>query len=670
MKTISTKVKAGSAGLLAVVALFIGFLLWQQSAQVANGADVEKKLASMEQSTEIAQIVKDIRYNVVQVQQFLTDVAATRGLDGLDDGPQVAAEMAKAFDANSLQAIDMAKKAGLDDIVAGVEAARASFPAYYKSGQELSRAYITGGPASGNQLMPGFDAAAEKMGEAMEALAQSADATSGKAMKEIQSATEHSSQAAFQAEVLTIGFSVVMLLAVGGVALFGIKTVKPLTAVTDSMAKLAKGDYQVKVAGAERKDEIGEMVRTIEIFREGLLEAQALRQKQIEQAEKAEEERRASLRQMANAVEMEAGNAVNHVSDQTVEMTRLAGSMATSATSVTEQCQSAAAAAQQAKMSAESVTAATEEFAASINEVTTQIARAKRIAGETVKTSDRTQAAVVNLSQAVGRIGEVVSMISDIAAQTNLLALNATIEAARAGEAGRGFAVVASEVKTLSTQTASSTEDIRRHIEEIQRVTQETSEVVAEISRQITTVDDVSTAIAAAMEEQTATMGEISRHVSETALAASHVSESVTIVLAESARTGDSAKSLNGRAEDVSTSISKLRGTIVSVVRAASPDVERRQQARHTLKTPAELLKRGVRVIIDDVSKGGMRLSGATGLAGGERDTLRWKDMDIPVRVASVADGVAHIAFERVDARLEAAVAAAAQLAPHDRKAG
>lgn len=670
MKTISAKVKAGSAGLLLIVALFIGFLLWQQTAQVANDADVEKKLTAMNRATEIAQIVKDIRYNVVQVQQFLTDVSATRGLDGLDDGPKVAAEMAKEFEANTSKAIDMAKTAELDDIVAGVEAARAAFPEYYKVGQEMAQGYITGGPAAGNLLMSGFDAAAQKMGDAMEALADRAGGASDRALAEIQAATQHTSQVAGQAVLLTIGFSIIMCLAVGGVALFGMRTVKPLTTVTSSMAQLAKGDYQVKVAGAERTDEIGEMVRTIEIFRQNLLETQALRQTQIEQNERAEQERRESLRHMANSVEMEAGKAVNHVSDQTHEMTRLAGSMANSAASVTEQCQSAAAAAQQAKMSAESVTAATEEFAASISEVTSQISRAKHIAGETVKTSDRTQAAVANLSQAVSRIGEVASMISDIAAQTNLLALNATIEAARAGEAGRGFAVVASEVKMLSTQTANATDDIRRHIDDIQRVTQETSEVVAEISRQISSVDDVSTAIAAAMEEQTATMGEISRHVAETALAASHVSESVAIVLAESGRTGDGARSLNGRAEDVSVSINNLRGTIVSVVRAASPDVERRRQARYTIKAPGELLKRGLRVIIDDISIGGVQLSQADGFVGGERDTLRWQTMDIPVRVASAADGIAHVIFEKVDARLEAAVAAASRSAPLARKAG
>lgn len=150
---------------------------------------------------------------------------------------------------------------------------------------------------------------------------------------------------------------------------------------------------------------------------------------------------------------------------------------------------------------------------------------------------------MTNLAGAVEKITTVANIISEIADQTNLLALNATIEAARAGKAGRGFTVVASEVKSLSSQTARSTEEIRRHVADIQVVMGETTTVVSEIARQISSVDEGSTVIAAAMEEQTATIGEIARHVEETARAASFVSDSVTIVLDEAAKTGEGARS-------------------------------------------------------------------------------------------------------------------------------
>jgi len=654
VKTISSKVKVGVAGLVVLIGTFVGAVIVQQSSEIANAGRIQDALTTAEKANTLALAIKDVRYDVVQVQQFLTDISATRGLDGLNDGEELAASAAKAFDADSGKALALAKELDFKAGVGGLEAAQGAFPSYYAAGQEMARAYITGGAEAGNQIMGKFDGTAQRVGDALEKLADDVNDLTERSRNEADAAAKAGAEAAEQARLIAMIFSAVILSAVGGIAWFGLQIVKPLTAVTAMMEKLAQGNYDTKVDGAERPDEIGQMVRSIEVFRHGLIEAQGMREQQVERARQAELDRQKSLKDMASAVEREAGVAVNHVSDETGEMTRLADNMASSAENVTQQCQSAAAAAEQALAAAQSVTAATEEFAASIHEVTSQISRAKQIAGDTVRTSDRTRRSVETLSSAVGRIGEVATIISEIASQTNLLALNATIEAARAGEAGKGFAVVASEVKALSNQTATSTEDIRRHIEEIQHVTAETSAVVAEIGRQISAVDDVSTAIAAAMEEQSATMGEISRHVAETAVSASHVSESVSIVLGEANRTGQSAKALSTSADDVSKSIAGLRETIVRVVRSSSPDVERRQGVRHAISAPGELANRTRRVTIEDISRGGALLSGVGDLAGGDRDALRWSGAQTPFRVASVSDGVAHVVFESLDPRFEA----------------
>jgi methyl-accepting chemotaxis protein len=657
MKTISSKVKVGAAGLFLVVGLFVGLTIWQQTDQISNASKVAESLAYAEKTSELSLLVKDVRYDVVQVQQFLTDISATRGLDGLDDGPKLAADAAAAFEADSTQALELAKSIGFEEAVTDLNQSRLAFPSYYKTGQEMSAAYVSAGPLVGNTMMDGFDASASKVSDLMDQLAVDVGKKEEIALAAADAAALASSDGASTARIITGIFSLIIMLAVGALAILGVQIVKPIAGVTTTMEKLAAGDFNAKVDGADRDDEIGQMIRTIEVFRQGLIEANSLRAKQVEQAEQAEAARRASLTDMANSVELEAGAAVNHVSDETNAMTKLAGSMATSAANVTDQCQGAASAAQQAMMSAASVTAATEEFAASINEVTSQLARAREITRDTVKTSDRTQHAVANLSTAVERIGQVATIISEIAAQTNLLALNATIEAARAGEAGRGFAVVASEVKNLSTQTATSTDDIRRHIDEIQRVTQETATVVAEIARQIANVDEVSTAISAAMEEQSATMTEISRHVAETATAAGYVSESVTIVLGEAGRTGESARALSASAKDVAGSISGLRETIVRVVRMSSPDVERRVAPRFEINAPGELLRSNKRITIENISRGGALINSAEGFSGGERDVLRWAGVDTPFRVTSAGAGTVHIMFEQIDTRFETALA-------------
>jgi methyl-accepting chemotaxis protein len=438
---------------------------------------------------------------------------------------------------------------------------------------------------------------------------------------------------------------IALLVTIGGFYLLMVRVIRPVAGVTGVMKQLATGDLTAKAEGVERQDEIGDMLRALEVFRGNLLETETMRSQQAEATEKAETLRRESLRAMALTVESEASSAVTHVSHQAGEMARLAGQMSGSVSNVTEQCQGVAAAAQQAMMSATSVTAATQQFSASIQEVSAQLNHARGVTSATVATSQRTREAVANLAQAVEKIGDVANIISEIADQTNLLALNATIEAARAGDAGRGFAVVASEVKSLSSQTARSTEEIRKHVAGIQVVMRETTDVVAEIARQISSVDEGSTVIAAAMEEQTATMHEIARHVEETAKAASYVSDSVTVVLSEAAKTGDGAKSLSATVGDVDQSIARLRETIVRVVRTSSPDVERRDDPRYEVRAPGMLVDKQQKVTIENLSRGGALLGPDADLRSGETGKLKVDDTQVPYKVLGKDGSGTHLQF-------------------------
>jgi HAMP domain-containing protein len=247
-----------------------------------------------------------------------------------------------------------------------------------------------------------------------------------------------------------------------GLALLGIlllvtrSVIGPLRGMTDRMTKLARKDFSVEPSDLERKDEIGEMARAVEVFRNSGLEFERMRAEQAEQEQRAAEQRRAATHKLAGEFEAVVGNIVDQVTSAATNLEATAGALARTAETTQELTGTVAGASEEASANVQSAAAAADEMASSVEEISRHVQESSAIAAQAVTQAKQTDTRIVKLSEAANRIGDVVKLINDVAEQTNLLALNATIEAARAGEAGKGFAVVAHEVKALATQGTES----------------------------------------------------------------------------------------------------------------------------------------------------------------------------------------------------------------------
>jgi methyl-accepting chemotaxis protein len=363
------------------------------------------------------------------------------------------------------------------------------------------------------------------------------------------------------------------LLLAGAIAVWmGRSMAKPIRALETAMRDLSSGKREIVVPGAKRGDEIGSMARAVEIFKDGLIESDRLRATQEEQRAAARLERRSTMAALATKFEAGVGSVVQAVGSAAGELRTTAQSMAATADQATRQTATVATASEEATKSAQAVAAAVEELNASIGEIAKQVNQSASIAANAVGQANSANTEVQSLAHAAQKIGDVVKLISEIAAQTNLLALNATIEAARAGEAGRGFAVVASEVKALASQTSKATDEISAQVGAIQGATQSSVEAIQGITTTISQVSEIASAISAAVEEQGAATQEIARNVAEAARGTSQVSENIAGVNEAARETGvtasrvvDSAAELSRNGEDLKTQVD----TFLREVRAA-----------------------------------------------------------------------------------------------------
>ncbi|AWK88620.1 methyl-accepting chemotaxis protein [Azospirillum thermophilum] len=353
----------------------------------------------------------------------------------------------------------------------------------------------------------------------------------------------------------------VMWVMAGGVA-------RPIRACVGFAEGIAAGRFD-QTLEVKQVDEVGLLA---DALRKMLADLVRMNAQRTEDQKRAEEERRTAMLQLADDLEARVMSVVEGVDGAARAMSTTAQSMTSTAHQTSQQATVVASASEEANVNVQTVAAATEELSGSIREIGQQVNRSADIAREAVSAAQQANGQVMGLNEAAMKIGTVVQLIQSIAAQTNLLALNATIEAARAGEAGKGFAVVAGEVKNLANQTAKATEEIAGQVNDMQRVTNETTTVIKGVGSIIGQINDIATAIAAAVEEQNAATLEIARNVQQAASGTQQVTSNIDGVRQAASEASESAGqvlTVSGQLADESTRLRDVVTSFLSKVRAA-----------------------------------------------------------------------------------------------------
>ncbi len=347
-----------------------------------------------------------------------------------------------------------------------------------------------------------------------------------------------------------MGVALLSCLVAAYLIIAGVST--PIRVIAQAMKRLAARDFTGTIPNVGRGDEIGAMAEAVRVFKESMIETERLRGEQEAQKQRAAEDRRKAMRDLAGRFESNIGGILTSVTSQAVELRSTAQSMSATSVETSRQSTAVAAASEQASQNVQTVLTATTELSSSVNQIAEQVRSSAGMIGDAARQAIGTNDQVEGLSAAAEKIGDVVKLISDIAEQTNLLALNATIEAARAGEAGKGFAVVASEVKSLATQTAKATEEIAAQIKAIQEATQASVEAIQSISETIAKVNENAAAIRSAVEHQGAATQAITRNIQQAATGTSEVTSTIASVNQAAQVTGAAAAQVLSSASELS----------------------------------------------------------------------------------------------------------------------
>ncbi|WP_115672727.1 MULTISPECIES: methyl-accepting chemotaxis protein [Rhizobiaceae] len=536
--------------------------------QLQAGIDIfsaERRLS--DQVLQLVRLQKTIELDIVSTQESLTDVSATQGKDGLDDGFQLAEESATALRQNVQELKLLATALGEPAIATQIGKVETGYFAFYDAGKRMAEKYVSGGPDAGNQMMGEFDGVADQLQAEVDATDVLVDDIVKKATANAEANFQKLTEEAQSLSILMKALIALGLIS-GAVLSYYLnrKALAPLRVIEGYMGHLAGGDYSKDVPYVTRTDEIGAIANSVSVFRANAIERkqnreqrEALREQEIQReqtiaAEKlAEDQNRQTIigRLNEGLNELAAGNLAFRIADPFTDayenlrvgfntsLETLAGSLgeiASSTSMVRNGASEMTNATDNLSKRTEQQAATIEQTAAALDQVTTTVKNSTERANEASAMMVATRggaeksaivvkdaiAAMDEIANSSNQIGQIINVIDEIAFQTNLLALNAGVEAARAGEAGKGFAVVAQEVRELAQRSASAAKEIKTlvttsssHVSNGVALVNQTGKALMEIEGQVLKVTDLIGEIVTASKEQSTAISEINSSVNQ-----------------------------------------------------------------------------------------------------------------------------------------------------------